>query len=105
MYTGRKKSSGTRNEREMERKDIIEQFVRSKASPPIGTLYSSMIKEETFTGEPWEWDKDLWETMIAMNPSDTYEIIANNMPENNEGQPFSKIAHLVAMIGATSLGA
>jgi len=105
MYSGRKVSSGTQNEREMERGEIIENFLRSKGSPPVGALYSAFVKKETFTGEPFEWNKDLWELMISMNVQDTYEIFANSLPEDDEGRPFSRMAKNIAKSVASSLGA
>ena len=107
MYSGRKISSGTEREREMERIDIIENFLRSKASPPIGVLYSALVKGTDYTGEKFEWSKDLWDLMISMNVQDTYEMIANAVPSNAEESLFGRLAtNMLKAVGvSTGIGA
>ena len=90
MTTGKAKSSGTDIERVKYRADLTTRFIRSKSNPTIGVAWSG-LSGETFTGEPFEFDQELWNLVLSMNAEDTYEIFANSLPSQGDELPYAKI--------------
>ena len=93
--TGKAKSSGTDVERVRHRGEIIERFIRSKSNPTLGVAWSAR-QGENFTGEPFEWNQELWNLVLSMNAEDTYEIFANSLPTQGDELPFAKMAQNIA---------